>query len=179
MNRKKIRKIITLAFYLAISIILSYVESFIPLPIPGVKLGLANVITLFLLYEDNWYDALLIAICRILIVSFIRGTFLNITFFMSLGGGICAYIIMFIFSKLKFLSSITTSVLGSVFHVIGQIIIAYIITSTYAIIYYLPIIMILSIITGIISGIICILMRKRANDLLPYRKYDIENDEIG
>lgn len=53
MNRIKIRQTITLAFYLAISIVVSYVETFIPIPIPGVKLGLANVITLFLLYEEN------------------------------------------------------------------------------------------------------------------------------
>ena len=53
MNRVKINKIIILAFYLAISIIVSYVETFIPIPIPGVKLGLANVIILFLHYEDN------------------------------------------------------------------------------------------------------------------------------
>ena len=101
MNRVKINKIIILAFYLAISIIVSYVETFIPIPIPGVKLGLANVIILFLLYEDNFYDALIILIGRILIVSFIRGTFLNVTFFMSLGGGVASYLAMLIFSKFK------------------------------------------------------------------------------
>lgn len=176
MNRIKIRQTITLAFYLAISIVVSYVETFIPIPIPGVKLGLANVITLFLLYEEKWYNALFLLIARILIVAFIRGTFLNITFFMSLVGGIAAYIIMFIGSRLRFLSSVTVSVLGSAAHVCGQILIAYLYTSTYGIIYYLPIIMFLSILTGILSGIICILMRKRKKDLLPYQKEKVQLD---
>lgn len=176
MNKKKIRQTIILAFYLAISIVVSYVETFIPIPIPGVKLGLANVITLFLLYEEKWYNALFILLARILIVAFIRGTFLNVTFFMSLGGGILSFIIMLVFSRLRFLSSVTVSVLGSVFHVCGQILIAYLYTSTYGIIYYLPIIMFLSILTGILSGIICILMRKRRKDLLPYSNEKIKID---
>ncbi len=169
-NRIKLQKIIVLSLYLAISIVISYVETFIPIPIPGVKLGLANVITLFLLYEGKWYDAFFILLARILIVSFIRGTFLNVTFFMSLGGGFIAFIVMIIFSRFKFLSSVTVSVLGSVCHCCGQILVAYLYTSTSAIVYYLPIIMFLSIITGILSGIVCILMRRRSNDLLPYKR---------
>lgn len=166
MNRLKINKIIILSFYLAISIVVSYVETFIPIPIPGVKLGLANVIILFLLYEDNFYDALLILIGRILIVSFIRGTFLNVTFFMSLGGGVASYLAMLIFSKFKILAAVTVSVIGSIFHVSGQILVAYLYTSTIGVLYYYPIILILSIITGILSGIICMAMRKRSNLLL-------------
>ena len=166
MNNKKIRQMVVISLFLAISVVVSYVESFIPIPIPGVKLGLANVITLFLLQEGKWKESLFILIARILIVSFIRGTFLNVTFFMSLGGGIVAYIVMFIFSRIKILSSITISVLGSVSHVVGQIIIAYLYTSTKGVIYYLPIIMFLGIITGIISGIITILLRKRKDVIL-------------
>ncbi len=166
MNNKKIRQMVVISLFLAISVVVSYVESFIPIPIPGVKLGLANVITLFLLQEGKWKESLFILIARILIVSFIRGTFLNVTFFMSLGGGIVAYIVMFIFSRIKILSSITVSVLGSVSHVVGQIIIAYLYTSTKGVIYYLPIIMFLGIITGIISGIITILLRKRKDVIL-------------
>lgn len=169
MNRKKIKSIIVLAFYLAISIVISYVESFIPIPIPGVKLGLANVITLFLLYEEKWYNALLILLARIFIVSFIRGTFLNVNFLISLGGGILAFVVMLIFTRFKFLSSITVSVLGSLGHAVGQILVVYIIMASPAIIYYLPIILFLSIITGILSGVVCILMRRRKDDLLYFK----------
>lgn len=166
MNRKRIKRVIILALYLAISIILSYVESVIPLPIPGVKLGLANVIVLFLLYEDKWYTALLILIARILLISFIRGTFLNVNFLMSLSGGAFSFILMFIFSRLKFLSSVTVSVFGSIAHVSGQILVAYLYMSSPGVLYYYPIILFLSIITGILSGIICILMRKRKDLIL-------------
>lgn len=176
MNNKKLRNCIILSLLLAIEIVISYVETFIPIPIPGVKLGLANVITLFILYENKWYNAFVILIARILLVAIIRGTLLNVVFFMSLFGGILSFIIMFIFSRFKFLSTITVSVFGSVCHVLGQIFTAIIITKTMGIIYYLPIILLLSIITGIISGIICIFMRKRASDLLPKYGSELNNN---
>ncbi len=160
------RKVVTLSLFLAISVVVSYVESFIPIGIPGVKLGLANVIILVLLYEDSIRDAFFILIARIFIVGFIRGTFLTPTWYMSLGGGMSAFIMMMIFSRINIFSSIGTSVIGSVFHCVGQIIIAMILLTTVGVIYYLPWIALLSMLTGIFSGFMTIVLRKRYKDFM-------------
>ena len=83
-----------IAMLLAVAIVLSYLESFIPIWIPGVKLGLANVIILIMLYEFKFYEAGIVDILRILVVALIRGTFMSPTFFMSLSGGILSYFVM-------------------------------------------------------------------------------------
>ena len=159
--RSKVKKLVLLSIMLAIAIVVGYVESFIPIPVPGVKLGLANVVILLLLYEDNIVDAFIVLILRIFLTGFILGTFLTPTWYMSLTGGMLAFLVMTIFSRFNLFSSIGVSVLGSVFHTVGQITILIILVSTPGVIYYFPLIALLSIVTGIFSGIICILLRKR------------------
>ncbi|MBQ9520331.1 MAG: Gx transporter family protein [Acholeplasmatales bacterium] len=149
-----IKRIAIISMLAAIAIVLGYAESLIPLSIPGVKLGLANVIILIMIYEFKWYEALGVNVIRILIVSLIRGTFLSAPFFMSLSGGLLSFIMMLLFSKIKIFTSLGVSVLGSIFHVTGQILVAIIIMGTNAIIYYLPFIALLSLLTGVLSGLI-------------------------
>lgn len=161
-----VKRLVILSIFLSISVVVSYVESFIPIPIPGVKLGLANVVILLLLYEDKWYNAFWVLLLRIFIVGFIRGSFLTPTWFMSLSGGLSAFLIMFIFSHVKIFSSYGVSVLGSVFHCMGQIIVAMFMLDTLGLIYYFPVIALLSIITGALSGYICILLRRRYREFM-------------
>ena len=139
---------------LAMAIVLNILESFIPMLIPGVKLGLANLIILIMLYEFKAREALIVNIVRILIVGIMRGNFLTPTFLMSLSGGMLSFLVMYLFSRIKIFSTIGVSVLGSISHCVGQIIMAMIILNTSAVIYYLPWILILSIFTGIFSGIL-------------------------
>lgn len=153
---------------IAIATVLSYVESFIPVFIPGVKLGLANVIILIMLYEFKSYEAFIVDVLRIIVVSLIRGTIASPTFLMSLSGGILSFLVMLLFSRIKIFSPIGTSVLGAISHSFGQIIVAIIIMGTDAVLYYLPFIALLSIITGILSGVI-------ANE---YLKRSITNNYI-
>ena len=84
--KSKVKKLVLLSIMLAIAIVVGYVESFIPIPVPGVKLGLANVVILLLLYEDNIVDAFIVLILRIFLTGFILGTFLTPTWYMSLAG---------------------------------------------------------------------------------------------
>ena len=135
---KKLKRWMIIGMLLAISIVVSYLESFIPIFIPGVKLGLANAIILIMLYEFKWYEAFIVDILRILVVSFVRGTFLTPTFLMSITGGILSYLIMLLFSRIKLFSSVGVSVLGSLAHVSGQILIASILIDSIDIFYYLP-----------------------------------------
>lgn len=164
-----------IAMLLAVAIVLSYLESFIPIWIPGVKLGLANVIILIMLYEFKFYEAGIVDILKILVVALIRGTFMSPTFFMSLSGGILSYIVMLLFSRIKVFSIIGVSVLGSISHGVGQIAVAIIIMSTQAVAYYLPFILLLSLGTGILSGFIAKSYLKRS---ITKRYLSEENGQI-
>ena len=157
-----LKRLTIISMLLAMAIVLNYLESFIPVFVPGVKLGLANVIILIMLYEFKWYEALAVDILRILIVSLIRGTVLSPAFFMALSGGMLSYLIMLLFSRIKIFSKIGVSVLGSLSHATGQIVIAIILLDSFDLVYYLPFIAILSVGTGIISGIITSLYLKRS-----------------
>lgn len=151
---KNVKIVCILSMLLAMAIVLNILESFIPVFIPGVKLGLANIIILIMLYEFKVYEAFLCDILRIIIVGLLRGSFLSPTFLMSLGGGMLSFIIMLLFSKIKLFSPIGVSVLGAISHSVGQIIVAIIILGSRAVVYYLPFIAILSVFTGILSGVI-------------------------
>ena len=96
----------------------------------------------------------MVLIIRIILVGLLRGNIFQMPFFMSLCGGLTSFIIMRIFSKIKFFSIIGVSVIGSIFHCVGQIVIAIILLETAQVIYYLPLIAILSTVTGVLTGII-------------------------
>ncbi len=157
-----IKRLCIIAMMLAIAIVVSIMESFIPIFIPGVKLGLANVIILIMLVEFSIKEALLVDLLRIVLVAILRATLLQPTFFMSLSGGILSFIVMALFTRFKFFSIIGVSILGAISHSVGQIIVAIILLSTQAVIFYLPFIAILSVLTGILSGIITNIYLKRS-----------------
>ena len=139
----------------AAAIVIAILESFIPsIGIPGVKMGLANIVILIILYELGIWEAGVVNLLRVLVVSLARGTFLSMGFLMSLTGAALSFGIMVLFSLLiKKFSIIGVSVIGSVFHVTGQIIIAMIFLGSAYIFLYLPIIAISAIITGVFVGI--------------------------
>ncbi|MCK5387727.1 MAG: Gx transporter family protein, partial [Candidatus Izimaplasma sp.] len=108
------KRLVTLSVFLSMSIVLSIVESFIPsISIPGAKLGLANIMTLVILNLYGEKDAFLIVILRIFLVGLLRGTIGAPGFFLSLSGGLVAYVMMVIFLKLKIFSTVSVSVMGS------------------------------------------------------------------
>lgn len=147
------KKIVFLAIMLSIAIVVSIVESMIPVFwVPGAKLGLANIVTLVILYVYGKKDALMILVLRILLVGLLRGTFLMPGFFLSVSGGMLAYILMVGFKQMKVFSIVGVSVTGSLGHSLGQILMAVVLLSTPELIYYFPIIFFISIPTGIFTG---------------------------
>ena len=149
----KTKRIVTLSIFLSISIVLSIVESFLPvIPIVGAKLGLANIMTLVILSLYGEKDAFVIVILRVLLVGLLRGSIGNPGFFLSLGGGLSAYLMMVLFTKLKVFSIISVSVMGSLGHSVGQITVAIIILSTNELIYYFPFLFLIAIPTGFFTG---------------------------
>lgn len=147
------KKEIRLSMLLSISIILNILESLIPIfNFPGIRIGLANIITLIVLYTYGSKDAIYISILRVLLVGILRTGLFSISFYFSLFGSIFSIISMIIFKKTK-LSIIGVSIIGAIMHNVGQIIAALFLINT-NLIYYMPILLITSIITGTIIGFI-------------------------
>lgn len=149
------KKFTRLTMLLSLSVVLNIIESFIPLfsSIPGLKLGLANIIILIVLYLYSFKDALYVSLLRIILVGILRTGLFSTTFFFSLEGALLSLCMMFLAKKTK-LSIIGVSIVGSIFHSIGQVIVAIILIKNTYIIYYIPWLLLFSIPTGILVGIV-------------------------
>ena len=146
---------------IALAFAFSYLESLIPFNfgIPGIKLGIANLVVIVALYTMNAKDALFISIIRILLSGLaFSGPFAMIY---SLIGGLLSFLVMFAAKKSNKLSSIGVSALGGTVHNFGQILVAAVVMRTYRIIYYFPILMTVGLVTGILNGIIADIIIKR------------------
>lgn len=151
----KTREITLIAILTSICVVISILESFFAFIgdiVPGLKLGLANIVIIFALYECNFKMAFLVSIIRVFIVALLRTGF-GINFFFSLAGALFSIIFMYIFKKTH-LSIIGVSIIGSIFHSIGQVLVGVLMLDNYNVIYYLPYLLLFSIPTGIIIGII-------------------------
>lgn len=142
-----------LALLLALALGLSYVERFIPLelviPLPGVKLGLANVVTLFALYALDAPSAALILLPRCLMGSFFGGVS---SLLFSLLGGALALLAMILAKKSRFLSVFGVSILGAAAHNVGQVAAAAALLGSWYIVGYLPFLLVLAVPCGLLTG---------------------------
>ncbi len=153
----EIKKYSRLSMLLALSVVLSIVEASMPIfsgLIPGLKIGLANIVILFILYRYNFKDALYISVLRVFLVGILLTGIFSLTFFFSLSGALLSISMMALAKHFTKLSIIGISIIGSIFHSIGQIIIAILFLQTTAMIYYLPWLLLFSIPTGIIVGLL-------------------------
>ena len=160
----EIRKHARLSVLLALSVILSIIESTLPILsgfIPGMKIGLANIVILFVLYKYTFKEAVIISILRVFLVAILVSGIFTITFTFSLIGAILSIIIMAISKKITKLSIIGVSTMGSIAHGMGQMIVATIFIGSTKIFYYSPLLLILCSITGICIGIITAQIYKR------------------
>ncbi|MCR4933047.1 MAG: Gx transporter family protein [Lachnospiraceae bacterium] len=137
----------------ALALIFSYIEHLIPMPVPvpGVKLGLANLVTLTGLFFLNPLQVLLILITRIALAGFMFGNLSTIIY--SLSGGLVSFSVMILAKKTKLFSPLGVSILGGVFHNLGQLLIAMLVLKSNALIAYLPILIIIGSISGTLIGI--------------------------
>ena len=150
----KTKKLVQLSLLTAIALSIFIVELQIPnpLPLPGIKLGLANIVTLYVIYKYRAKEALLVLMARIILGSVFSGNLMAIMY--SLVGGICCFIIMTILhDKVGEKYIFIVSMLGACAHNIGQIIIAIFITKTLAIMMYLPWLLLSAMITGLFIGL--------------------------
>ena len=156
MRRQKTQKMVLLANLLAIAIVLNIIESlYIRIsPVPGSKIGFANIVTLIVIYLYGAKEATVLTILRIFLVSVLIGTFLSPTFYLGLGGAALSIVTMIILKKIDYFSIMTVSVLGSVAHAIGQILIGIPVLGSSTIIYWLPVMLLISIPAGLLTGAI-------------------------
>lgn len=157
------RKTSELGFFLAVALILSYVETLIPITfgIPGIKLGLPNMIVVLLLFGQRYgaKEALLVNGMRIVLSGFLFSNLYAILY--ALAGAFFSYVAMLIGKRLRCFSVIGVSVLGGVFHNIGQTVVAMIVVETFTVSYYIPFLIVAGTITGAFLGLIVM-------EIIPY-----------
>lgn len=165
MNLKRITR---LSMLISLSVVISIIESYIPIfnnIVPGLRLGLSNIIILFTLYKYGFKDSLYVSVVRVILVGLLRTGLFSVSFFFSLSGAVFSIIFMYVAKKIKLLSVVGVSIVGSVSHSVGQIFIAILILKNNNVIYYLPYLLILSIPTGIITGLVTKKILNKALDL--------------
>jgi heptaprenyl diphosphate synthase len=152
----------------AIAIGLSLIESVLPSPMPGVKPGIANIITLYAMYRFNFRTAIWVSILRVFATSLILGQFLSPTFMLSLAGSLLSLLTLYFSIKLpsRFFSPIGLSVLSSFAHITGQLLLVRLWLIPHASIYYLiPVYSAAALLFGLINGWITYRLLKHHNSI--------------
>lgn len=150
----RITKIAFLGLLAALSIVLSYVEMLLPPiypSIPGIKVGLTNIISLILIYKFSVKDTVAVTIIRLITVCLLFGNFMTLIY--SLVGAFLSVLVMLLLKKSKLFSTLGVSIAGAVSHNLGQIIVAILIMQTVQIGYYMIVLLITGTLAGTVVGI--------------------------
>ena len=157
----KTKKLVTLAVTVAVAMRLSFVESRIPpiVPIPGVKVGLANIAVIFALYKMGWREALTVSLVRVVLVALLFGSVVSLAY--SFAGALLSLSLMIILRKIGIFTEVAVSVVGGITHNIGQIFVAFLLLETDVVFYYLPFLLVSGVIAGIGVGAASALLVKK------------------
>ena len=139
----------------ALALIFGYIESLVPLtiPVPGAKPGLANLVTLTGLFFLDPFTVFIVLVTRIILSGFLFGNMYSIIY--SLAGGVLSFAVMLPAKKSKRLSPVGVSMIGGVFHNIGQLTVAMFVVKSTVLIAYLPFLILLGTAAGLLTGMIC------------------------
>lgn len=155
MNRRKsgVSRMVTLAICVSVAMVLSYVETLIPtfVAIPGVKIGLANIATVFALYTLGGWQACTVSAVRVCLSCILFGN--TFGFIYSAAGALLSLITMLLLSMIRRFSPVGVSVAGGIMHNVGQILAAMAVMGTASLIGYLPVLIISGTIAGAVIGI--------------------------
>lgn len=163
-NSRSAHSLALRGLFIALAMILSWVETQLPafFPVPGMKLGLTNLVVLTALYTLGWADALAVNLVRIVLVGMTFGSLFAMLY--SLAGGILSFLVMLLLKKSGKFQIITVSIAGGIFHNVGQILVALLVLESSYVFYYLPVLWISGLCAGAAIGGLCALVLKR---LLP------------
>lgn len=151
----KARRVVLLGLLVAVALVLHVVERLLPIPqlAPGVKLGLANIVTLFSIYTLPVSDTLLVIVVRTTLGAIFGGGMSSLMF--SLAGGLASFVIMWLASRIRnFFSLPAVSIMGALAHNAGQLFVASLVVGNFSFFAYLPILVISGTITGIFIGLV-------------------------
>ena len=152
--RNQARKIAFLGLCTAVAMVFAWVESLLPpvvAAVPGIKLGLPNIAIIFILYRFGWKEAAAVSFVRIVAVSLLFGNPMTLAY--SLAGGFLSLLVMTLLRKLNFLSTVSVSVAGGVFHNVGQILMAMLLMGAAELGYYLVVLAVTGTVSGIFVGL--------------------------
>ena len=162
----KAKRITTMGLLTAIALIIFVIEAQIPplVPVPGVKLGLANIVTVYAMFALGPRDTFMILMVRILLGSVFAGSLMSMLF--SLGGGICCFLVMLFLRRILSPDQIwICSVIGAMAHGIGQMAVTVAVYRTGQLLIYLPVLMLSGMIAGAFTGMCAQLVVKRMNSI--------------
>ncbi|MCR5666967.1 MAG: Gx transporter family protein [Eubacterium sp.] len=150
-----------LGVFLALALVFSYVEAMIPfaIAIPGVKLGITNIVVLLILYLIGPKEAFIVSVLRVILAGLLFGNLFSIIY--SMAGALFSLAVMMLLRRTKQFHVISISAVGGIVHNLGQLIVAAFVVENYNIMYYFAVLMIAGVITGVIIGIVGNEMIKR------------------
>lgn len=159
--RTDTKKLALMGLLTALAMIFSYVEAILPISIgiPGVKLGIANLVIVFALYRLKPSEAFLINFVRIVLVNFMFGNLSMMLY--SLSGGILSFFAMVLLKKTGWCSIYGVSIAGGVFHNVGQLLTAMVVLETMSLVYYGPVLLLSGLVTGAVIAVIAAEILKR------------------
>lgn len=148
------KKVARMGVFVALAMIFSYVEVLIPFHfgIPGVKLGIANLVVVTGLYLFSAKEVFMISMVRIVLMGLLFGNGMSLIY--SLAGGILSFLVMLLCKRVSLFSIIGISIVGGVFHNVGQIFAAMVVLQNEKIIAYLPVLLVAGVVTGALNGIL-------------------------
>ena len=138
----------------ALALVLAYLEAIIPpvFPsVPGIKMGLPNIVLIFVLYRKGGGAAMVVSMLRIVLVSMLFGNGMSLLY--SLAGGLLSMAVMILLKRSNLLSTVGVSVAGGVMHNVGQILMAMLLLETSELIYYLVVLTVTGTLAGILIGL--------------------------
>lgn len=152
MNRKGAR-LASFGVFVALALIFSYIETLIPfqMGIPGVKLGLANIVIVIALYRMPPGEVVTLSVVRVILAGFLFGNLMSILY--SLAGGLLSLAVMWGLKHVKAVSILGVSIAGGVFHNLGQLLAAAVVVETYGVFTYVPVLLVSGLITGLVIGL--------------------------
>lgn len=161
--RNNTKRLTALALSVSFALILSFIESRIPafVAIPGIKVGLANIAVIFVLYKLGIREAIVVSAVRVILVSMLFGSPVSLIY--SICGAVLSLTVMVLIKKFTPLSEVTVSVSGGITHNIGQIAAASLMLGTNVVMYYLPFLLLSGTIAGTVVGVASGLLIKKVN----------------
>ena len=160
--RNETRRIALLGVLTSVALVLSYLEVMLPpisTAVPGIKMGLPNIIIIFLLYKYGLKEAVTVSLIRVFIVALLFGNVMTLAY--SVAGAVLSLALMTLFMKIKLFSQIGVSIIGGISHNLGQILVAIFLFDTIQIGYYMIVLSITGTIAGVLIGIISSILVKK------------------